>query len=135
MSEDEKEDRLVLNTKKSLYDPIEIVIDNQSYQSKKTTRTVLNEVNKLDDQIQKSPADATLLYKFVQLLFDVDQKILDKLEKREVEDIYVFYQKKFLEIEAQRAKLVTDTFGKALIVGKEKAKEIIPSRKRSGSKQ
>ena len=44
------EDRLVLNTKKSLYDPIEIVIDNQVYQSAKTTKAVLKEINKLDEQ-------------------------------------------------------------------------------------
>jgi len=135
MSEDEKEDRLVLNTKKSLYDPIEIVIDNQVYQAKKTTRAVLKEVDALDEQIQKAPTDVGLLYKAVQLLFDIDSKILDKLEKREVEDIYTFSKKKFIEIEMQRADLVAKTFGKALIVGKEKTKETIPSRKRPGSKQ
>ena len=134
MSEDEKEDQLVLNTKKSLYDPIKIVIDGQTYPSKKTTRAVLKEVNALDDQIQEDPANDELLYKAVQLLFDVDQKILDKLEKREVEDIYTFSKRKFIEIEKQRVDLVTSTFGKVLVPEKQKAKEKIPSRKRPGGK-
>ena len=134
MSEEEKEDRLVLNTKKSLYDPIEVVIDDQVYQSKKTTRAVLKQVNDLDVQIQEAPTDAELLYKAVQLLFDVSRDILEALEYREVEDIYTFSKKRFLEIETQRVEIISKTFGKVLVPEKQKAEEKIPSRKRPGDK-
>ena len=132
-------DRLVLNTKKSLYDPIEIVIDDQVYQSVKTTKAVLEEVDKLDELIVKHPGKDEYLYKAIQLLFDVKSEILDKLDKREVEDIYTFSKKKFAEVEAQRVEIVTSTLGK-IWAGKEPpkkkgAKEIIPSEKRSGDKQ
>lgn len=128
------EDRLVLNTKKSLYDPIEIEIDGQVYQSAKTTQSVLKEVNKLDEEILEAPTNSELLYKAVLLLFNVDKKTLDKLDKREVEDIYTFTKTKFSEIEKQRAEILTKSFGKIWSPERKKAKEKIPSRKRPGSK-
>ena len=128
------DDRLVLNTKKSLYDPIEVVIDDQVYQSKKATRAVIKEVNALDEQIQKAPTDDELLYKAVQLLFDVKKEILDTLDRREVEDIYTFSKKKFAEVEKQRVELIISSFGQPLGSEKKKAGEIIPSRKRPGKK-
>lgn len=127
------EDRLVINTRKSLYDPIEIEIDGQVYQSKKTTRAVLAEINKLDDQITEKNDEP--MYKIVELLFGIDRKILDKLDKREVEDIYFFIKKKFQEVNKERLKLIADTFGNLWgLEGKKKPKEKIPSRKRPGSK-
>ena len=126
------EDRLVLNTKKSLYGPIEIVIDDQVYQSVKTTKSVLQKVNELDEQIQKEPDNDDLLYKVVQLLFDVGPEILGKLDKREVQDIFVFSKKKFFEIEKQRVEIITSTFGKILTPDKQ---ESTPSLKRPGNKQ
>lgn len=133
MSEGKNEDKLVLNTKKSLYEPIEIEIDGQAYQSRKATRAVLEEVDKLDEKIAKTPGDGKLLYNAVQILFDVDAKILDKLDKREVEDIYAFSKQKFAEIEKQRADIITKSFGIALKPGQQKVKETIPSQKRPGS--
>jgi len=129
------EDRLVLNTKKSLYDPIEIVIDNQVYQSAKTTKAVLKEINRLDEEILKFPGKDELLYNAIQLLFNVGPEILDKLDKREVEDIYTFSKRKFAEIEAERVKIITSTLGKIWGPGLKKVREKIPSRKRPGSKQ
>lgn len=129
------EGRLVLNTKKSLYEPIEIEIDGQVYQSIKTTRATLKEINKVDEEIQKAPMNDELLYKAIRLLFDVEPKILDKLDKREVEDIYTFSKKKFFEIEKQRAEIIASTFGKAYGPENQKVKERIPSRKRPGSAQ
>jgi len=126
------EDRLVLNTKKSLYDPIEIVIDDQVYQSAKSTRAVLAEIDKLDEKAAKNDDEA--LYKIVQLLFNVDRKTLEKLDKREVQDIYTFSKKKFLEIEKQRVDIITKSFSK-VFPGQKVVKEIPPSRKRPGSKQ
>ena len=89
------EDRLVLSTRKSLYAPIEITIDDRTYYSKKTTHAVLMEINKLDSAVGKESTEA--LYKVVRLMFDIEQKVLEKLDKREVEDIYIFAKKKFSE--------------------------------------
>ncbi len=130
------EDRLILNTKKSLYDPIEVEIDGQLYQSIKTTKDVLKEVDKMDEEIVANPGKDEPLYKAIQLLFDIDSKILDKLDKREVEDIYTFSKKKFAEIEKQRVEIVTKSLGKIWERGQKKeTKGKIPSRKRPGSKQ
>jgi len=128
------EDRLVIETRKSLYDPIEFEIDGKVYQSKKATRAVLSELNKLDEQ--KPLENDDVLYKAIQALFEVDTKTLDKLDKREVQDIYVFMKKKFFEIEKQRADLLMKTFGNLWQKeGQPKVKEIPPkNRKRPGSK-
>lgn len=126
------EDRFVLNTKKSLYEPIEIEIDGQVYQSIKTTRVLLVEIDKLDEKAAKNDDEA--LYKIVQLLFNVERKTLEKLDKREVQDIYTFSKKKFLEIEKQRVDLITRSFSK-VFPGQAVVKKEIPSRKRPGSKR
>lgn len=128
-------DRLVLNTKKCLYDPIEVVIDDQVYQSVKTTRAVLEEINKIDEEILKSPSDGELLYKAVQLLFNVGPEILNTLDRREVEDIYAFSKKKFAEIEKQRVEIITNSLKKVWGDEKTKTKEKVPSQRRPGSKQ
>lgn len=126
------EDRLVLNTKKSLYEPVEIVIDDQTYQSVKTTRALLAEIEKLDPKAAKNEDGA--LYKIIQLLFNVEQEVLEKLDKREVQDIYTFTKKKFLEIEKQRVDIITKSFDE-ILPGQAVVKKKIPSQKRSGSKQ
>lgn len=128
------DEKLVLNTKKSLYEPIEIEIDGKTYQSMKTTRAVLNEINQIDEELQKNPLDDELLYKAVQLLFDVDIKILNELDKREVQDIYNFSKQKFFEVEKQRIELINNTFGKMIPIGTREAKKKIPSQKRPGNK-
>lgn len=128
------EDKLVLNTRKSLYDPIEIVIDDQTYQSVKTTVAVVDEINKLDEEIVANPEKDELLYKAIQLLFDVDAAILDKLDKREVEDIYTFSKKKFAEIEKQRVEIITKSMGEIWTRGQKKEKEEAPSQQKPGSK-
>lgn len=125
-------DRLVLNTKKSLYEPVEIVIDDQVYQCVKSTRTVLAEIDELDKKAAENDDEA--LYKIVQILFDVDQKILEKLDKREVQDIYTFSKKKFLEIEKQRVAIITESFSK-IFPGQQAVKKIPPSGKRPGNKR
>ena len=101
------EERLVLNTKKSLYEPIEIEIDKQVYQSVKTTKATLKEMNKIDEEIMKNPTSDELLYSAIQLLFNIKPAILDKLDKREVEDIYTFSKRRFAEIEAQRVEIIS----------------------------
>ena len=127
---------LVINTRESLYEPIEITIDGNVYQSKKMTRAVMAEVNKLDDE--KPMVNDEVLYKIILLLFDVDAETLDKLDKREVQDIYLFVKKKFNDVEQERLKLVISTFGGSWQPGTEEKKKVterIPkNRKRSGSK-
>jgi len=129
------EDRLVLNTKKSLYEPIEIEIDKQVYQSVKVTTATLREIDKLDEEILKDPGSDKLLYRAVRLLFNVSPTILDKLDKREVEDIYTFSKKRFAEIEKQRADIVSKSLGDIWQPPHKEAKKTIPSQKRPGNKQ
>jgi len=120
------EDKLVLNTRESLYDPIEIEIDNKTYQSIKMTHSVQMELNKLDEQITTKNNEP--LYKIVEFLYGVSRKILNELAVQEVEDIYFHTKKKLLEINTERLKLIANTFGKEV-------KRTIPkNRKRPGSK-
>jgi len=127
------EDRLVINTRESLYNPIEIEVDGEVYQSKKTTRSLLAAVSKLEGEVTVENDEP--LYKMVQLLFDIDLKILEKLDKREVEDIYFFIKKKFLEIEKERLTLIADTFGKTWETRDQQVKRTVPkNRKRPGNK-
>ena len=134
MDEEKLEDRLILSTKKSLYDPIEIVIDGQVYQSLKTTRTVLKKIDELDELVV-GKRDTDALYKIVQLMFDVNMVILEKLDKREVENIYIFIKRKFAEIEKERLKLVTASFGGTWAQKGQQVKKVLPkNQKRSGKK-
>lgn len=129
------EERLILNTKKSLYEPIEVEIDKQVYQSIKTTKDTLKEMNKIDEEILKNPTSDELLYSAIQLLFNVSPAILDKLDKREVEDIYTFSKRRFAEIEKQRVEIISKSLANVWQPTGKKVKGTIPSRKRSGSKQ
>ena len=131
------ENRLVLNTKKSLYEPTEIEIDKQVYQSVKVTTAMLKEIDKIDDEIMKNPTSDKLLYSIVQLLFDITPAVLDKLDRREVEDIYTFSKRKFAEIEMQRAEIITKSFENTFQLGKKKKETQgkIPSGKRPGGKR
>jgi len=126
-------DRLVLKTKESLYKPIEIEIDEKVYLSIKTTNAVLVELNKLDEKVAKEDS-IDPVYAVIRFLFNVDLEILERLDKREVQDIYTFTKRKFLEIEKERAELIKRTFREISGAEKEKVKEIVPNGKRSGNK-
>lgn len=133
MDEEKPENRLVISSKKSLYDPIEIVIDDQIYYSLKTTRPILKEIDKLDDEIARNKQNREALYKVVQLMYNIDIKILEKLDAREVEDIYVFSKKKFAEIEMTRLKLAKLSFGANLGTERVQVQKVIrKNQKRSG---
>jgi len=124
------EEKLVLDTRKSLYKPIEIEINGQTYCSIKMTHPVLAKINELDAQITAENDEP--VYKIVELLYGVNRKILDELDKREVEDIYFFTKKKSLEIEKERLKLIANTFGNQT---KKQVNRTIPkNRKRPGNK-
>ena len=134
MSEKEK-DRLKIDTKKSFYDPIEIEIDGEIYRSKKMTRAFLAELNKLDKGTSKDNDEP--LYKVVQFIFNVDIKTLETLDRREVEDIYLFTKQKLAEIDKERLRLITSTLKNTLgPEGDQRVRAVIPkNRKRSGSKR
>lgn len=129
----DNKDRLVLKTKESLYKPIEIEIDEKVYLSIKTTNAVLIELDKLDEKVVEEDS-VEPVYDVIRFLFNVDLEILRKLDRREVQDIYIFTKRKFLEIEKERAELIKRTFVNAAGLEGEKVKEIIPNGKRSGSK-
>ena len=95
----------------------------------------MREIDKLDEEILKDPGSDKLLYRAVRLLFNVGPTILDKLDKREVEDIYTFSKKRFAEIEKQRADIVSKSLSSIWQPPRKETKEVIPSRKRPGSKQ
>jgi len=124
------EDRLVLSTQKSLYKSFEIEVNEKVYQCIKATHPVLAEVNKLDAQITAENDEP--IFKIVELLYGVNRKILDELDKREVEDIYFFTKKKFLEIDKERLKLIANSFSGER--GKQVKGKIPKNRKRPGNK-
>jgi len=53
------------------------------------------------------------LYQFVMFVFNIEKKTLDKLELREVEDIYLYVTQRFNEIEKERIELIKNTIKKA----------------------
>lgn len=122
-------ERLVLKTKKSLYDPIVIDVDETLYESVKLTRVVLDEMTKIEKERtvedDKKDSNNSINYRLVNFIFKVPMKILDLLDKREVEDIVLFMQKKLRTTEAERLKAAKDAF-KQTLGGKTQPKRTIP---------
>ena len=83
----------------------------------------------------KDPTSDESLYKAIQVLFAVDTKVLDKLDRREAEDIYSFTKQKFAEVEAQRAAIVAKSFGDVIAKGRKEGSEKPPSQLKPGDKQ
>ena len=139
----DNKDRLVFSTKESIYPAIEIEIDAKVYQSVKLTRAVVGEMAKIEakrKEIDKEGGDeigdeiGEPNYELVEFLFKVDKKELDKLDKREVEDIVLFVQEKIQTIEAQRLKVASSALRSALGI-KDQPKNVIPKNpKRPGGK-
>lgn len=76
--------KLILSTKKSLFEPIEIEIDGRTYQSKSLSKKLVDEVlgDKIQKEAQKGNIDA--LYKQVYLLYDIEKDALESLDVRDV---------------------------------------------------
>lgn len=135
----DNKDRLVFSTKESIYPAIEIEIDAKVYQSVKLTRAVVGEMAKIEakrKEIDKEGGDEVgePNYELVELLFKVDKAILEKMDKREVEDIVLFVQEKIQTIEAQRLKVASSALRSALGI-KDQPKNVIPKNpKRPGGK-
>lgn len=133
------DNRLKLNTKKSLYSPIEIEIDDEVYQSIPMTHDVRVRMGEISGNITIMSAEkksVEALCTFVKYVFNVEQKVLNKLELREIEDIYLHVSKRFSEIEKERLDLIKNTIEKTWRFkgGKEAKKKIPKNRKRSGDK-
>jgi len=135
----DNKDRLVFSTKESIYPAIEIEIDAKVYQSVKLTRAVVSEMAIIENERKEIDKEGSEVigepnYKLVELLFKVDKKELDKLDKREVEDIVLFVQEKIQTIEAQRLKVASNALRSALGI-KDQPKNVIPKNpKRPGDK-
>jgi len=135
----DNKDRLVFKTKTSIYPAIEIEIDDKVYQSVKLTRAVVSEMAKIEAKRKEIDKEDSIEvgepnYELVELLFKVDKKELEKMDKREVEDIVLFVQQKIQTIEAQRLKVASSALRSALGI-KDQPKNVIPKNpKRPGGK-
>lgn len=74
--------KLVFNTTKSLYKPIEIVIDGKTYTSKKLTKSVLDKVFSFDEKVRNGDTNAP--YEQASFTFDIPLNVLYKLDATEV---------------------------------------------------
>lgn len=79
--------RLTIDTKKSLYKPIEIEVNGKVYLVKRITRPIIVELDKLAKNALDGDVEAA--YKQVELLLGKD-KSLDELELREVNEIVTY---------------------------------------------
>lgn len=134
-----KEEKLVLKTKESLYSPIEVEIDGTVYKSRKLTREVRVKMGEIDSKvtvIRSEKGGTQALFELIEFVFGIEKSVLEKLEQREVEDIYFYFNRRFAEIEKERMELVTKMIGDAWKTGGEKGPkpEIPKNRKRPGDK-
>lgn len=79
MSEEKK---LILSTQKSIHKPIEIEVDDKTYQNKPLSRATFDEVRKHEKAALKGDIEA--LYNQVNILFGVPMEVLNKLDVRDV---------------------------------------------------
>jgi len=131
--------RLKLSTKESLYDPIEIEVDEQLYRSRKLTHDIrkkIGELNKKVSVVTGSEESIEALYRLVEFIFKIKREVLEKLEQSEVEEIYFHFNKRFVEVEKERMEIIKKTFEKAAQIkgGKEPKEKIPKNRKRPGDK-
>jgi len=77
--------KLVLNTTKSLYKPIEIEIDDKAYSCRKLTKDVIDKIFKFSQKAQDGDVNAP--YEQAHFAFNIPLKILYELHIKEVGDI------------------------------------------------
>ena len=132
------EDRLVLDVKKSIYDPIEIPIKNVKsgkqivFKSIKITRAIQKQLAEIDQRYREAKeedAKIGIMYEQINLVFGTTDEILDQLDVREVEDIIVLFQNSVNTLEQKRLKAAVETLEKTL---GPKAVQRIPSKNRKG---
>lgn len=132
------EERPKFFTRKTLYEAVEVEVDGEVYHSKKLTRSLLAEVDRLDIEVDKKNREALL--EEVVLLLGIETKILEKLDFREVEDILLYVKGKFRLTEKKRLEKEVKQIEKQLVGTPSRKKPIgrIPSRKnvkRPGKKE
>jgi Holliday junction resolvasome RuvABC ATP-dependent DNA helicase subunit len=79
--------KIQINTKKSLYEPIEIEIDGKSYAVKRITRDVLKKIREYDEKVSKGDLDAA--YKRLEL-FIGKHKAINELGLDELNEVTNF---------------------------------------------
>lgn len=127
-------DRFVLDTRKSLYAPVEVEIDGKVFQTVKITHAVKAELRKLELEIPKGNEKA--LFEWVSFMFNLEKAILEKLDVREVEDIYLYTVKKLRETESERMKREFNVMEKQIEkLGIKKQEPELKNLKRPGRKK
>jgi len=81
-----------VSTQKSLYKPIEIEIDDKTFQAKTLSRSLFHEISKYEKQAKRGDIDA--LYKQMSILFNVPENILSELDVRDIQAIMEFVTNK-----------------------------------------
>jgi len=117
------EKKLVLSTRESLYDPIEVEIDGKTYQSIKITRDVSLKLDEIEKRIREKDTQATCEY--VQAVFGIEDEVLGKLDYREIEDIYLYVLNQITQTERKRIARVQSDFGLTKDQA-QKVQEVIP---------
>ena len=83
--------KLVINTEKSLYKPIEVEIDGKVYKVRKLTRDVLQKVEGFDKDVSSGNLDAA--YGRLEFLLEAKVKTFNGLIVQEVGEITEFITK------------------------------------------
>ena len=90
--------KLTIDTKESLFKPIEVEIDGKVFEVKRFTRAVAQEVEKLDTQIQGGKLDAA--YRQLEIFLG-ENKAIGNLDLNQVNEITRFIVKNIISPEPE----------------------------------
>jgi len=90
-------ERLVISTKKSLYKPIEVVIDGVSYKIEKVSPELLEKVTKYDKDADEGKTSA--LVKQLELLIGIKKEVAMEMDIRDISRLTKFILGKILKPE------------------------------------
>ena len=80
--------KLTINTQKSLYSPIEVEVNGKIFQVRRLTRSILQEVARLDTEVSSGKLD--MAYERLEILLHAKSKAFDSLVIEEVGEITEF---------------------------------------------
>lgn len=100
---------LVLSTKKSLYDPIEIEIDGKKYRSRPLSFGLIEELEKHEEAGKKG--DIGALYSQVNVLYGIKKRVLRKLDIRDIQKLVSFMMKKVSQTTEKISRLDKEKVG------------------------
>jgi len=80
--------KLILSTKKSIHPPLEIVIDDVTYQNNTFSRALFEELKK--HEAAALAGDIEALYQQVHLLYSVPMETLNSLDVRDIKSLLDF---------------------------------------------